>query len=349
MRVRFGAGSVRLLDDEVQRLGLGSVLALSTPGQAQLARDVLAPLGERCAGVHAHARMHVPVEVAETARAEAARLGVDALVAVGGGSAIGLAKAVALTSGLPVLAVPTTYAGSEMTSVWGLTEGTVKRTGRDPAVLPVSVLYDPELTLALPVEVSVTSALNAMAHAVEALYAPDRNPIITLMAQEAIRSLVSALPDVVADPSGIEARATVLYGAWLAGACLGGTTMSLHHKLCHALGGVSALPHAPTHAVVLPHVMAFNLPALPALSRRLENLLGGGDPATDLWELSGLLGAPASLRELGMPHADLEPVVHEVLATPYANPREVTADGVRALLERAWSGAPPADLLRENG
>jgi maleylacetate reductase len=342
MRVRFGAGSVRLLDDEVRDLGLGSVLAICTPGHRRLAVDVVSPLGERCIGVHAAAQMHVPVEVARAARDQAARTGADGLVAVGGGSAIGLAKAVALTCGLPVVAVPTTYAGSEMTSIWGLTQGTVKRTGRDPAVLPVSVLYDPELTLSLPVEVSVTSAMNALAHAVEALYAPDRNPIISLMAQDAVRSLVSALPDVVADPGGLEARTALLYGAWLAGTCLGATTMSLHHKLCHALGGVSALPHSPTHSVVLPHVMAYNLASVPEVSAALERVLDGGDPATALWELSGLLGAPASLRELGMPHADLQPVVDEVLSTPYANPREVTAGGVLALLERAWSGAPPA-------
>jgi maleylacetate reductase len=263
-------------------------------------------------------------------------------VAIGGGSAIGLAKAVALTSDRPVVAVPTTYAGSEMTTIWGLTDGTAKRTGRDPRVLPVSVIYDPELTLALPVDISLTSGFNALAHAVEALYAPDRSPIVSLMAAEGIRSLTQALPEIVSasadlpadlsvDPSAVlGARATAQYGAWLCGACLGATTMSLHHRLCHALGGTLDLPHAPTHTVVLPHVLAFNQEAVPEV------------PAGPLWELAGRLGAPRSLASLGMRESDIDLVADQVLAAPYANPRPVTRDALVALLHDAWSGAAPA-------
>jgi maleylacetate reductase len=285
--------------------------------------------------------MHVPVEVAERARAEALRLGVDGLVAVGGGSAIGLAKAVALTSGRPIVAVPTTYAGSEMTSIWGLTDGAVKRTGRDRRVLPASVVYDPGLTLGLPVGVSVTSGFNALAHAVEAMYAPDRTPVITLYAVEGVRSLVSALPQIASAATDLSARTTALYGAWLCGACLGATTMSLHHRLCHALGGTLDLPHAETHTVVLPHVLAFNQPAVPGVVARLASALGADDPAIALWDLAGALGAPRSLADLGLAERDLDRVAEQVTAAPYANPRPAGRADVTALLHDAWSGVRP--------
>ncbi len=260
-------------------------------------------------------------------------------MAVGGGSAVGLGKAIALEHGLPVIAVPTTYAGSEMTPVWGLTEDGAKRTGRDPRVLPVSVVYDPELTLTLPVDMSVTSGMNAIAHAVEGLYAPDATPIVSLMAAEGARALVSALPRIAAAPTDLEARGDAQYGAWLCGAVLGATTMSLHHKLCHALGGTLDLPHAATHTVVLPHALAYNAPAAPEAVRALGL---GPDPARALWDLAGELGAPRSLGELGMAQGDVDRIADQVLASPYANPREVTRDGVCALLRRAWAGEPPA-------
>ena len=286
--------------------------------------------------------MHVPIEVARRARELAAQLGADGCVAVGGGSAIGLGKAIALEHGLPVIAVPTTYAGSEMTPVWGLTEGGRKRTGRDERVLPRSVLYDPELTLTLPAGMSAASGMNAVAHAVEALYAPDATPIISLMAEEGARALAAALPRVVADGADLDGRSQAQYGAWLCGAVLAATTMSLHHKLCHTLGGTLDLPHAQTHTVVLPHALAYNQPAAPDAVAALSRALGGApDPARELWELAGRLDAPRSLRELGMAEADIPRVVEQAVAEPYANPRPVTADGVTALLEDAWAGRPP--------
>ncbi|MQA11025.1 MAG: iron-containing alcohol dehydrogenase [Pseudonocardiaceae bacterium] len=341
MRVVFGAGSVASLPDEVSRLGLRRVLVLSTPEQEDTASRVAAALGDHVAGVHAKARMHVPVEVAAEARQVATDLGADGCVAVGGGSTIGLGKAIALEYGLPIVAVPTTYAGSEMTPVWGLTEGGQKRTGRDSRVLPHAVVYDPELTVSLPTGLSATSGINAIAHAVEALYAPDASPIISLMAEEGARALASALPSVVAAPEDIEARGEALYGSWLCGSCLGATTMSLHHKLCHALGGSFDLPHAETHTVVLPYALAYNAPAaLPAVAA-LNRALGSGDPARALFELTGRLGAPRSLRALGFPADGIERVVEQVTATPYANPRAVTPDGVRELLRSALDGTPP--------
>jgi maleylacetate reductase len=342
MRVRFGAGALAALPDEVAALGLTRVLVLCSPEQEATGQQVAEALGERSAGVLAEARMHVPVEVAARARELARELGADGCVAVGGGSAVGLGKAVALEHGLPVIAVPTTYAGSEMTPVWGLTEGGAKRTGRDPRVLPRSVLYDPALTLSLPPELSATSGMNAIAHAVEGLYAPDATPISSLMAEEGARALAAALPRVVADGADLDARAEAQYGAWLCGAVLGATTMSLHHKLCHTLGGTLDLPHAQTHTVVLPHAFAYNAPAAPGAVAALSRALGSvADPAEALWELAGRLGAPRALRDLGMAEEDIPRIADLAVANPYANPRPVTRDGVEALLRAAWAGRPP--------
>jgi maleylacetate reductase len=346
MRVVFGPGSLASLPDEVEALGLTRVLVLCSPEQEDTGKQVAAALGERAAGLLPEARMHVPIEVATRARDLVRELGADGCVAVGGGSAVGLGKAIALEHDLPVIAVPTTYAGSEMTPVWGLTEGGAKRTGRDVRVLPRSVVYDAELTLTLPAGLSATSGMNAIAHAVEGLYAPDATPIVSLMAEEGTRALAAALPRVVADGSDLNARGEAQYGAWLCGAVLAATTMSLHHKLCHTLGGTLDLPHAQTHTVVLPHALAYNQPASPdavaALSRALA---GADDPALALWELAGRLGAPRSLAELGMQHEDIPRIAELAVANPYANPRPVTRDGVESLLRAAWAGEPP-DALR---
>jgi maleylacetate reductase len=345
LRVVFGVGALATLPDEVAGFGLRRVLVLCSPEQENTGRMVTAALGERAAGVLPEARMHVPIEVAHRAQELADELGADGCVAVGGGSAIGLGKAVALEHGLPMIAVPTTYAGSEMTPIWGLTEGGVKRTGRDPRVLPISALYDPELTLTLPAGLSATSGVNAIAHAVEGLYAPDASPIVSLMAEEGARALAAALPAVVADGTDMEARSEAQYGAWLCGAVLGSTTMGLHHKLCHALGGTLDLPHAQTHTVVLPYALAYNSAAAPQAVAALSRALGGmPHPASQLWELAGRLGAPRSLRELGMNEKDIPRVAALAVAHPYANPRPVTQDGIEILLRAAWTGESPTAL-----
>jgi maleylacetate reductase len=340
MRVVFGPGRLAELGEEVERLGLTRVLVLGTPEQEATLRAVADGLGGRAAGVFAGARQHVPVEVAGAAADRARELGADGCVAVGGGSSVGLGKAVALRHGLPVVAVPTTYAGSEMTPIWGLTEDGVKRTGRDRAVLPRSVVYDPELTRTLPVGLSVTSGLNAVAHAVEGLWAPDGTPITALMAEEGVRAMLAALPVIVGSPGDLDARSEALQGAWLCGAVLGATTMSLHHKLCHVLGGSFDLPHAETHAVVLPHVVAHNGPAAPAAVAALGRALGvaaGPDTVTEaLAARARDLGAPTSLAALGMPRDGIRTVVEQVLAAPYANPGPVTRESLTALLQAAY-------------
>jgi maleylacetate reductase len=341
-RVAFGAGALETrLVAELEALGASRVLVLSTPGQRALGERVAGVIGGHALALLAEARMHVPVALAESAAARAVELGADATLAVGGGSTVGLAKAIALKTGLPIVALPTTYSGSEMTSIWGLTEGGAKRTGRDPRVLPRSVVYDPALTLALPAHISAVSGLNAIAHAVEALYAPDGNPIASLMAEEGIRALAASLPRVLAAPADIAARAEALYGAWLCGAVLGQTTMGLHHKLCHALGGGFDLPHAETHAVILPYAAAFNAPAAPDAMARIARALGTPDAPGGLRALALRLGAPRSLRDLGLADSDLDRAVALSTGNPYANPRPVTPDGIRALITAALRGEDP--------
>ena len=344
-RVVFGWGALAQLPDEIGRLGARRALVLSTPDQRALAEQVAQALGARAAGVHAQAVMHVPVEVAHAARDAAAALDADCCVAVGGGSTIGLGKAIALTSSLPIVAVPTTYAGSEMTPIYGLTEGRLKRTGRDARVLPRTVIYDPSLTLSLPVAVSAASGMNAMAHAVEALYAEDANPIVSLMAQESIRALGEALPVLVRAPADPAARSRALYGAWLAGSCLGAVGMALHHKLCHTLGGTFNLPHAQTHAAMLPHTAHYNHAAAPEALAVVARALGGEqaqDAGALLFALNRALGLPVALADIGMAEAGLDEAAALACENPYANPRPVERQAIRALLQRAWEGATPA-------
>ena len=341
-RVVFGVGSLDRLAEEVERLGVAKALVLSTPQQREQAEDVAARLGARSAGVFDKAEMHVPVEVARAARDEAKRLGADACVAVGGGSTTGLGKAIVLEFGLPIIAVPTTYAGSEMTPIWGLTEDGIKKTGRDPKVLPTTVVYDPNLTLTLPDFIAGPSGMNAIAHCVEAIYSETANPIISMMAEEGVRALARALPVVVREPGNIEARSDALYGAYLSGASLGAVGMALHHKLCHTLGGSFNLPHAETHTAVIPHVTAYNAAAAPEMVERMSRALGTDDPAGALFDLAKSLGAKMALSEIGMKEEDLDRAADIATQNPYFNPRPVTRDGIRALLDDAFHGRRPA-------
>ena len=340
-RVVFGAGSLQHLAREIELLGAQRALVLSTPEQAAQARRVADMLGPRAAGIFARAVMHVPIETAREAREEARRLGADCAVAIGGGSTTGLGKAIALDSGLPILAIPTTYAGSEMTPIYGLTEGGVKKTGRDLRVLPRTVIYDPELTLSLPAQMSVTSGINAIAHAAEGLYAQDHNPITDLMAEEGIRALADGIRRLAGHLGDIEARSDCLYGAWLCGSVLGNVGMALHHKLCHTLGGSFNLPHADTHTIVLPHALAYNAAAAPQAMQRIARALGAQDAARAAYQLAKDHGAPVALRHIGMKAADLDRAADLATTSAYPNPRPLEHAAIRALLQRAWEGSPP--------
>ncbi len=339
-RVVFRNGALEALPPELARLG-SRALVLSTPEQRSLGERAVALLGVRAVGAFDQARMHVPIETARAACAEARRLSADSCVAVGGGSTTGLAKAIALELGLPILAVPTTYAGSEMTPIWGLTEEGVKRTGRSPSVLPRAVLYDPLLTLSLPPGLSGTSGVNAIAHCVEGLYSEAANPVVSLMAEEGIRALSASLPRIVRDPNDGNARAEALYGAWLGGTVLGAVGMALHHKLCHVLGGTFDLPHAETHTIVLPHAVAYNAAAAPQAMRRIAAALGAEDPAQGLFDLARAVGAPAALKDIGMQADAIERAVELAVANPYYNPAPIRAEGLRKLLRNAFEGRRP--------
>lgn len=340
-RVVFGAGSLQQLAAEVDRLGARRVLVLCTPQQRDLAGRATAILAERAAGVFDQAVMHVPLDTANAARAMAGTIEADAFVAIGGGSTIGLGKAIALTSSLPILAVPTTYAGSEMTPIYGITDGGIKRTGRNPRVLPKTVLYDPQLLASLPARVACTSGINAIAHAAEALYAQDANPVISLMAEESIRALGRSLPRLANAPGDEAAIADALYGAWLAGSCLGAVGMALHHKLCHTLGGAFNLPHAEMHTILLPHALSYNRHGAPQAMARIAAALGAADAAQGVYDLAAGLGVPMALSDIGMPAAGLQHAAELAVQNPYYNPRPVEHDAVLQLLRDAHAGRRP--------
>jgi alcohol dehydrogenase class IV len=340
-RVVFGAGALAKLPEELARLGATRALVLSTPEQKESAQSVKSALGPRAAGLYDKAAMHVPTEIAEEARRIARELGADCCVTVGGGSTTGLGKAIALTSTLPILAVPTTYAGSEMTPIYGITEGGAKKTGRDVRVLPRAVIYDPNLTLSLPPRLSAASGMNAIAHAVEALYSHEGNPIISLMAEEGIRAMAAALPKILQQPKDLNARGDALYGAWLCGIALGSAGMALHHKLCHVLGGSFNLPHAETHSIVLPHAVRYNQAAAPDAMARIEKAIQAKDAAAGIFDLEKKLGLPLRLADIGMKEADLERAARIATEAPYPNPRKVEYAPVLELLRNAYEGRKP--------
>jgi maleylacetate reductase len=335
-RVIFGVGAVARLADEAARLGLRHVLVIATPGSgARLGQRLVDLLRDRAAGLHARAVIHVPKPVADAGLAAARDHKADGLIAAGGGAAIGLAKIVARDLGLPIIAVPTTYSGSEVTTIWGTSEGERKLTGRDDRVLPRTILYDPDLTLGLPSAVSAASGMNALAHCVGGLMVPDRTPVTVAYAVEAIRRLAENLPRVVVDDANRDARGECLIGAWLAGMVLGAGT-GLQHKLAHVLGGLG-LPHAETHAVILPHVARFNLAAAPDASARLAAGLGAaGDPADQFVALLRGFPIPQRLADVGFDRRKIDFVANEVAALAIAAPRKVSSEDVRTLLEKAY-------------
>jgi maleylacetate reductase len=340
-RIIFGEGSLARAGEAVESLGCRHALVLSTPAQAGDVRALAEQLGDLCAGTFTGAAMHTPVDVTETAMGVVQETGADCTVAFGGGSTTGLGKAIALRTDLPQVVIPTTYAGSEVTPVIGQTEDRVKTTLKDARVLPEVVIYDPVLTIGLPPAMSATSGLNAMAHAAEALYAEDRNPISSLMAAEGLRTLIRALPAIMTTPSDVGARADALYGAWLCGTVLGTVGMALHHKLCHTLGGTFDLPHAETHAIVLPHAIAFNAVAVPDLLAPLAAALGVEKPGLGLFEFARSIGAPTALSEIGMPEDGIDRAADLATEKPYWNPREIERPLIRRLIEKAYHGSPP--------
>lgn len=341
-RVVFGTGSLGRLVDEVKAIGAQKALVICTPEQRKQAQVVADMLGLLSVGIYDGAQMHVPIESARKAREYSRSLGADCIVAIGGGSTIGLGKAIALESTVPIIAIPTTYAGSEMTPIFGITEDNVKKTGRDLRVLPKTVLYDPDLSATLPVRMSIVSGMNAIAHAAEGLYAKDGNPVMALMAEEGIRALATGMRGVFAKADDMHARSDCLYGAWLCGSVLGHVGMALHHKLCHTLGGTFNLPHAETHTIVLPHALAYNSKAAPEAMKRVARAIGAHSAAAGLFDLAKNLGAPTALQEIGFKENDIEVALKVAMSNPYWNPEPVVEDAVRELLRNAWEGKRPS-------
>jgi maleylacetate reductase len=341
-RVVFGHGTLAQVPDEVARLAHSRALVLSTPHQQAEAQALADRLGDKAAGIFAGATMHTPTDVTDQAIAAFHSAKADCVVSLGGGSTTGLGKAIAVRTGADQVAIPTTYAGSEMTDILGETQGGEKTTRRDPAIRPEVVVYDIDLTLTLPVALTVTSALNALAHAMEALYAPDRNPVIDAMVREALPAFRDALPVLIRSPQDRNARADALYAAWCCSTALGYVSMALHHKLAHVLGGSFGLPHAETHAVLLPHTTAYNEPAVGNLLNPIADTFGHGSAAKGLWHFAKSVSAPMRLADLGLTAQDLDRAADIATKNPYANPRPVTRDGIRQLLQQAYDGQCPA-------
>jgi len=337
----FGVGRSKTAGEWIEKLGCRRALVLATPHQKADAEALASGLGPLAAGVFAGAVMHTPVDVTETAMQALRQSDADCVISLGGGSTTGLGKALAYRTDLPQIVIPTTYAGSEVTSILGQTEAGRKTTIKNAKILPEVVIYDAALTTGLPVSLSVTSGLNAMAHALEALYAQDRNPISSLMAIEGLRAFKTALPAIVASPSDLAVRADGLYGAWLCGTVLGTVGMALHHKICHTLGGTFDTPHAETHAIMLPHTAAFNAVAVPDLLGPVADLFGGS-VGGGLWDFAHAIGAPMALRDLGLSEADLDRASAIAVENPYWNPRPIDKVSIRALLQQAWEGNRPA-------
>ena len=342
-RVVFGAGSRRQLAQEAESLGAKRILLIAAPQEDSPAQEIAEVLGTSVVGRFSDVAQHVPVEKAEAATHQAGEVGADTVLTVGGGSATGFGKAVAHKLGVRHIAVPTTYAGSEMTPIWGLSDGDTKRVGNDARVKPALVVYDPELTLTLPAHIAGPSGMNALAHAVEGLYGPGTNPFIGFIALESIRVLHRGLPVVVTDPNNIEGRSEVLYGAYLAGVVLATAGTALHHKTCHVLGGMFGLDHGGMNAAVLPHALAYNAPAIPDLISRIASVLdiGAAEVPAAFFELSCALGAPTSLAALGMPADGLEEATQRVVIEAAANVRPPSTDGIRQMLEAAHAGLRP--------
>jgi len=343
IRVIFGSGSIANLPTEITKLKCSAPLLLLTPRQASHSdkfKTVLEDGSVDLAGVFPNATMHTPTHITEQAVQMLKDTSADCVVSVGGGSVIGLGKAVSIRTGVPHLTIPTTFSGSEMTPILGETNQGRKTTRSDKAILPATVIYDVDLTMSLPPPTCVVSGVNAIAHAIEALYAKNTNPIISLLACDGVKALAESLPQIVSEPSSRPARERALYGAWLCGTCLGSTSMALHHKLCHTLGGSFGLKHAETHTIVLPHALSYNAPAIPELMAKLATLFpdSQGDALRGLDSLLGKLDAPRALKDLGMEEKDIDKAADIAMSNEYSNPRALEREPIRELIRRAWSG-----------
>lgn len=339
--VIFGYETLDRVRAEVEKLEIKRAIVLTTPGSKEKGNQISELLGSISAGVYPFAKMHTPVNVTEDALTFFHAQKANGIVAIGGGSTIGLGKAIALRTDCPQLVIPTTYAGSEMSPYLGQTENGLKTTITSRKVLPETVIYDVALTHTLPARFTAASGINAIAHAAEALYAKNTNPIVKLIAAEGISVLREALPKVVQNLDDRQGRFNALYGTWLCSIVLGQVSMALHHKICHAIGGSFNLPHADIHANVLPHAIAYNSKAAALAVETIATSIGDQNAALGLYNLNKEIGVYASLKDLGMPESGIEIILDQIMTTPYWNPRKMNRGALNKLLQRVWTGAPP--------
>jgi len=339
VRIVFGAGAVATLRAEADVHNISRLLVLCSPSRTDLAQKIIAPVADRCQGFCHTAGQSMPRDAFERILGEIKRVNADGFIVIGGGSPIGLAKAAAATTGLPYIAIVTTYSGSEMAARWYIGVAEARIGGDTAAALPATAIYDPELTLDLPPAISAASGMNAMAHAVESLYGVDTNPVVQTMAEEAVRLLGANLPRLIDDPRDLAARTDVLYAAWLAGNFR--AAVGLEHAIAQRLRQWFNLDHARTHAIATPYAVGFNAPAAPEAMRRIERALGVNNAARGLYDLNVRLGLPTGLKDLGLKESDVDKAVEVVSAVKLAHPRPVSTADLRNVIGQAYSGAPP--------
>jgi len=337
-RVRFRVGAAGDLAALMAETGATKALVVCSASGPARYRDLLTGLGPKLADIYAGAETHCPEHTAFAALTAFARSGADCVVSIGGGSTIGLGKFIQVKSGRPHFCLPTTYCGSEMTPIYGMKIGEEKRTWRDPAAIPRVVIYDPLLSASLPPLDTVTTAMNGLAHCVEALYPERPNPIASAYALMGIRGFARAMPVLAADPRNSAARAEALYASYLGGLVVDMVGIGLHHKLCHVIGGMTDVPHGVSNAIVLPHVLAFNAPSLPAEMKAMAAALDAGDPAGALFALAERAGAPTALKDFGVDEARLDAMAAATAAIKFFNPRPVHEADVRTILAGAFDG-----------
>ena len=342
-RVLHGPGCVAALGDELDRVGARRAMFCCTSRRRAAIEALADRTGDRIAGICDKARIFVPRDAVETGRKAATDLGADCLISYGGGSSVGLAKAIALELDIPIISIATTYSGSETTALQGIVGRDGVRTNyRSMRMLPKCLIYDAELTVALPLDISIPSGFNAISHAISSFLGESANPVAELFAEAGIAAMSSALAEISEDPANIDARGRALYGSWLCGLTVMSAGTTIHHKIVHVLGTGYGLPHGPTHAVVLPHSTAYNRDAAPEAMRRIARALGGADPSDALFRLLERSGAATSLKDLGLPCLTLDEVADKIMIDRYFNRRTYERDAIRALLDDAWHGRPPA-------
>jgi len=342
-RVVFAPGALQVARDEVARLERHRVLLVgggtSTRVPFTRLRDAL---GDLVVGEVGGSAQHIPADIATAATDTAREAGADVVVTIGGGSTTGLGKVIAVTCDLPLLAVPTTYSGSEMTAIWGRTTDGRKHTAFDIRVLPRTVIYDPDLCMGMPTRLAGASGMNALAHCLEALWSAGANPITETLAIEGGRRLVHGLPRVVADAYDADGHAGNLIGACLAGVALAQAGIAVHHRTCHVLGGGWRLPHAETHAAVLPHSTALVAPHAPDAMLAAARILDDADPPDALFALLHRLHLPVALSALGMLEDGLDEAARRIVEASRDDPLVTDVAAVRQMLDDAFFGRSPS-------